>query len=125
VQTQALRSLAQYTKSQDIPLVVINLPLTEQYLDPYRREREQQFQQYLLRMSGELGFTYRDLLENWKNTPDFFSDPSHINRYGAYAVSTHIGKDPLVPWIKKFADRNPSANLKVFKRSSSQTWRKR
>lgn len=101
VQMQALRSLAQYTKSQDIPLVVINLPLTEQYLDPYRRDREQQFQQYLMRMSGELGFTYRDLLENWKNTPDFFSDPSHLNRYGAYAVATHIGKDPLIPWRRR------------------------
>ncbi|MEP0918364.1 hypothetical protein NC981_16160 [Leptolyngbya sp. DQ-M1] len=100
-QTQALRSLAQYTKSQDIPLVVINLPLTENYLDSYRREREQQFQQYLMRMSGELGFTYRDLLENWKNTPDFFSDPSHLNRYGAHAVSTHLAKDPLIPWRKR------------------------
>ncbi|BAU10989.1 hypothetical protein LEP3755_14820 [Leptolyngbya sp. NIES-3755] len=101
VQTQALRSLAQYTKSQDIPLVVVNLPLTEQYLDPYRREREQQFQQHLMRLSGELGFTYRDLLENWKNTPDFFSDPSHLNRYGAYAVAAHLGKDPLIPWRKR------------------------
>ncbi|MER3432330.1 MAG: DUF1574 domain-containing protein [Leptolyngbya sp. ERB_1_1] len=100
-QNQALRSLAQYAKSQEIPLVIVNLPLTENYLDPFRREREQQFQQYLMRMSGELGFTYRDLLENWKNTPDFFSDPSHINRYGAYAVSTHLAKDPLIPWRKR------------------------
>ncbi|MBW4440394.1 MAG: hypothetical protein KME10_03995 [Plectolyngbya sp. WJT66-NPBG17] len=100
-QTQALRSLAQYTKSQEIPLVVLNLPLTENYLDPYRRDREQQFQQYLMRLSGELGFTYRDLLENWKNTPDYFSDPSHLNRYGAHAVSTHIAKDPLIPWRKR------------------------
>ena len=101
VQTQALRSLSQYAKSQDIPLVVVNLPLTENYLDPYRRDREQEFQQYLLRLSGELGFTYRDLLENWKNTPDYFSDPSHLNRYGAYAVSAHLAKDPLIPWKRR------------------------
>lgn len=97
-QAQALRSLAQYTKSQEIPLVVVNLPLTENYLDAYRRDREKEFQAYLMRMSSELGFTYRDLLENWKTTPDFFSDPSHINRYGAHAVSTHLAKDPLIPW---------------------------
>ncbi|MCU0551759.1 MAG: hypothetical protein MUC48_20650 [Leptolyngbya sp. Prado105] len=100
-QTQALRSLAQYTKSQEIPLVVLNLPLTENYLDSYRRDREKEFQEYLMRLSGELGFTYRDLLENWKNTPDFFSDPSHINRYGAHAVSTHIAKDVLIPWRQR------------------------
>ncbi|HTL89508.1 MAG TPA: hypothetical protein VL134_08900 [Leptolyngbya sp.] len=101
VQDQALRSLAQYAKSQEIPLVIVNLPLTQNYLDAYRRDREQEFQQYLMRLSGELGFTYRDLLENWKDTPDFFSDPSHINRYGAYAVSTHLAKDPLIPWRKR------------------------
>lgn len=101
VQNQALRSLVQYTKSQDIPLVIVNLPLTENYVDAYRREREQQFQQYLMQMSRELGFTYRDLLGNWKNTPDFFSDPSHLNRYGAHAVSSHLAKDPLIPWGKR------------------------
>ena len=100
-QTQALRSLAQYIKSQEIPFVVLNLPLTENYLDAYRREREEEFQQYLVKMSAELGFTYRDLLENWKTTPDFFSDPSHLNRYGAYAVSSHIAKDPLIPWQRR------------------------
>lgn len=100
-QDQALRSLAQYAKSQNIPLVVVNLPLTENYLDAYRRDREKEFQAYLMRMSTELGFTYRDLLENWKDTPDFFSDPSHINRYGAYAVSTHLAKDPLIPWKQR------------------------
>lgn len=100
-QDQALRSLAQYTKSQNIPLVVLNLPLTENYLDPYRRDREKEFQEYLMRLSGELSFTYRDLLENWKNTPDFFSDPSHLNRYGAHAVSTHIAKDVLIPWRQR------------------------
>lgn len=100
-QTDALRNLAQFTRSQNIPLVIVNLPLTEIYLDPYRRDREQEFQQYLLRMSQELGFTYRDLLENWKTTNDFFSDPSHLNRYGGYVVSQHIAKDPLIPWQKR------------------------
>ncbi len=99
-QTDALKALARFTRSQNIPLVVINLPLTENYLDSFRREREAEFQQYLTRLSTEQGFVYRDLLENWKTTPDFFSDPSHLNRYGAYAVSHHIAKDPLIPWKK-------------------------
>jgi hypothetical protein len=101
LQTEALRNMAKFTRSQNIPLVVLNLPLTEQYLDPFRREREKQFQEYLLRMSTELGFTYRDILDNWLSTPDFFSDPSHLNRYGSYAVSQHIAKDALIPWKKR------------------------
>lgn len=101
VQMEALQNLAQFTRSQNIPLVLINLPLTQEYLDPFRLERERQFQEYLLRMSTELGFTYRDLLENWKATPDFFSDPSHLNRYGGYAVSQHLAKDALIPWKKR------------------------
>jgi hypothetical protein len=100
-QAEALRNLAEFTRSRNIPLVVVNLPLTELYLDPYRREREQQFQQHLLRLSAELGFTYRDLLENWKTNNDFFSDPSHLNRYGAHAVAQHLAKDPLIPWKRR------------------------
>jgi hypothetical protein len=100
-QFEALKSLAEFTRSQKIPLVFVNLPLTEIHLDPFRREREQQFQQKMLQVSGELGFTYRDLLENWKTENDLFSDPSHLNRYGAYVVSQHLAKDPLIPWIKR------------------------
>ncbi|NDJ17286.1 DUF1574 domain-containing protein [Myxacorys almedinensis] len=100
-QFEALRSLSAFTRSQNIPLVFVNLPLTEVHLDPFRQEREQQFQQKMLQASGELGFTYRDLLDNWKADNDLFSDPSHLNRYGAYVVSQHIAKDPLIPWTRR------------------------
>ena len=55
----------------------------------------------MLRTSAELGFTYRNLAEEWKTEHDFFSDPSHLNRYGAFAVANHIAKDPLIPWAKR------------------------
>lgn len=100
-QFEALKSLVKFTRSQKIPLVFVNLPLTDAHLDPFRREREQQFQQKMLQVSGELGFTYRDLLDNWKTENDLFSDPSHLNRYGAYVVSQHLAKDPLIPWVKR------------------------
>ncbi len=100
-QVAAIASLAKFTQSRKIPLVFINLPLSEEYLDSIRREHEQAFQQYMLRTSAELGFTYRNLGEEWRVENDFFSDPSHLNRYGAFAVSNHIAKDPLIPWIKR------------------------
>ena len=100
-QSAAIASLAAFTQSQKIPLVFINLPLSGEYLDSVRRNHEQAFQQYMLRTAAELGFTYRNLGEEWKTEHDFFSDPSHLNRYGASAVANHIAKDPLIPWAKR------------------------
>ncbi len=100
-QSAAIASLATFTQAQKIPLVFVNLPLTADYLDSVRRQHEQTFQQYMLRTSAELGFTYRNLTEEWKAEPDFFSDPSHLNRYGAFAVASHLAKDPLIPWAKR------------------------
>ena len=100
-QSAAIASLVTFTQSQKIPLVFINLPLSEEYLDSVRRGHEQAFQEYMLRTSAELGFTYRNLTEEWKTEHDFFSDPSHLNRYGAFAVANHIAKDPLIPWAKR------------------------
>ncbi len=100
-QAEAIASLAKFTQSRKIPLVFVNLPLSGEYLDSVRREHEQAFQQYMLRTSADLGFTYRDLGEEWKTENDLFSDPSHLNRYGAFAVANHIAKDPLIPWLKR------------------------
>ncbi|MCY7320508.1 MAG: DUF1574 domain-containing protein [Phormidesmis sp. CAN_BIN36] len=100
-QSAAIASLVTFTQSQKIPLVFINLPLSGEYLDSVRRGHEQAFQEYMLRTSAELGFTYRNLTEEWKTEHDFFSDPSHLNRYGAFAVANHIAKDPLIPWAKR------------------------
>lgn len=99
-QADAIVALAKFTQDQKIPLVFINLPLTSDYLDPARSEHEQVFQQYMQRVSGELGFTFRNLVGEWMTETDFFSDPSHLNRYGAYRVSQRIAKDPLIPWSR-------------------------
>jgi hypothetical protein len=99
-QMAAIASLAKFTQAQKIPLVFVNLPLTGEYLDPARTEHEQAFQQYMLKISSEMGFTYRNLVGEWAIETDFFSDPSHLNRYGAYVVSQHIAQDPMIPWVK-------------------------
>jgi hypothetical protein len=102
LQENALMSLLQFTQSQKIPIVFVNLPLTDQYLDAVRSEYEQQFKQTMLSLSmGQTGeFTFRDLGDRWLSEYRYFSDPSHLNRYGAYGVSRQIAQDPLIPWIK-------------------------
>ncbi|MBW4516244.1 MAG: hypothetical protein KME11_13600 [Timaviella obliquedivisa GSE-PSE-MK23-08B] len=101
-QEAALQSLLQFTQAQKIPVVFVNLPLTDQYLDSVRSEYEQQFKQSMLSlsMSQSSGFTFRDLGDRWVTAHRYFSDPSHLNRYGAYAISKHLAQDPMIPWIK-------------------------
>ena len=49
------------------------------------------------------GLIFRDYSELLLTKPDFFSDPSHLNRYGAYKVSNQLAQDPLIPWPSKAA----------------------
>ncbi len=98
-QTAALQALVQFTRAQGIPLVYVNLPLTDEYLDTYRREKETEYTQYLMQQSvGQSGFLFRDLGDLWPRQYDYFSDPSHVNRYGAYQLSRRLAQDPLIPW---------------------------
>ncbi len=98
VQTDAMIAIAQYAQSQKLPLVFVNLPLTQEYLDPSRKRHEDAFQQHMLSLAPEFGFVYRDLSSALATQPDYFSDPSHLNRYGAYAVSQRLAQDVMIPW---------------------------
>ncbi len=97
-QAEALERLALFARQQQIALVFVNLPLSSEYLDPVRREYEDQFQQFMRRSASQFGFTFRDLSQEWLLQHDYFSDPSHLNRYGAYAVSEKLARDSLIPW---------------------------
>ncbi|MBN3892054.1 MAG: DUF1574 family protein [Nostoc sp. JL31] len=100
-QDTAFQEVLQFTQSQKISLVFVNMPLTGDYLDPVRRQYEQQFQQYMLRLATNPNFIYRDLSQQWTKVNDFFSDPSHLNRFGAYEVSKKLANDPMIPWPVK------------------------
>jgi hypothetical protein len=106
-QAEALRSLLEFTRSQSIPVVFVNLPMTDIYLDPVRQRYEQAFKQYMLQVSvQQQGLIFRDLDDLWQEGYDFFSDPSHLNRYGAYEVSRRLAQDPMIPWAKPTLPRN-------------------
>jgi hypothetical protein len=99
-QTAALQRLCAYLKQQHSALVFVNLPLTTDYLDADRRTYEAQFQQSMIQWAKAYGFTYRNLAELWKTEGNYFSDPSHLNRYGAYAVAQQLAQDALIPWSR-------------------------
>ena len=107
-QSEAFANLLSYTQAQGIPVVFINTPLTDEYLDDERREAEAEFLQHMLTLStAESGFLFRDFAQLWPDRYDYFSDPSHLNRYGAYQVSSQLGQDPLISWPRPAAPATP------------------
>ncbi|NJN86013.1 MAG: hypothetical protein HC881_06475 [Leptolyngbyaceae cyanobacterium SL_7_1] len=98
-QEAALQAVLAHTRSHQVPVVFVNLPLTQEYLDPTRLRYEQEFEAYMLQVAVQQGgLIYRDLSESWLSAHDYFSDPSHLNRYGAYQVSVRLAEDSLIPW---------------------------
>lgn len=98
-QTDALARLLDFTQGLEIPVVFVNTPLTDIYLDAYREQAENEFLRYMLQLSATReNFVFRNLGQLWPEQYNYFSDPSHLNRYGAYQVSTRLAEDPMVPW---------------------------
>jgi hypothetical protein len=101
-QDAALQAILKFAQLQKISLVFVNMPLTSEYLDPIRVKHEQEFQQYMLQVAAERpNFIFRDFTLLYPEKNAFFSDPSHLNRYGAYEVSNKLAKDAMIPWSSK------------------------
>lgn len=109
VQTVSLRAIAAFTRTHEIPLIFVNLPLSADYLDETRLFYERQFQQYLATEAALGDFTVVDLLQEWPNRNHIFADPSHLNRFGAAEVATRVAADPNIPW--NIFDTTTEANL--------------
>jgi len=98
VQTVSFEAVVKFFQSQGIPLVLVNLPLSNDYLDSVRLPYERQFQAFLRRWANTGALTVVDLLETWRWQSHLFADPSHVNRYGAREVARLIAEDPRIPW---------------------------
>ncbi|MEM8611680.1 MAG: DUF1574 domain-containing protein [Cyanobacteria bacterium P01_H01_bin.105] len=100
-QVNALRQMLTFTQAEDVAVVFVNTPLTDEYLDSARLDVEGRFQRYMLQLAAqESGLLYRDLGQLWPRRYDYFSDPSHLNRFGAYQLSNRLAQDPMIPWSK-------------------------
>jgi len=95
-QTVALAQAAEFVRSQSSQLIFVNLPLSDSYLDAFRRNLEDQFQQFLQTQSDLNGFQVVDLLTQLQGQSDLFADPSHINRRGAAAIAAQLALDPVL-----------------------------
>lgn len=100
-QSLAFRITLRFARSRRIPIVFVSLPLTQTYLDPVRAEYEQMFRNFLMQFAYEGKLTFHDMSLRWPDQNGYFADPSHLNRYGAAVVATHIGNVIQLPGITK------------------------
>lgn len=98
-QGEALRSVLEFVNSRRIPLVFVNLPLTDGYLDSVRWSADKQFAWWMQGFANRYGFSFINLnLSTQLARNDYFVDPSHLNRYGASAVARSLASDRSIPW---------------------------
>lgn len=98
-QQAATVAIANFAQAQQIPLIFVNLPLTQDYLDPARQAYENQFRQHMQQLAATAGFIFRDLSQQQELMQnEYFADPSHLNRYGASAVAAQLAADSMIPW---------------------------
>lgn len=97
-QAAALRRLINYTTQQQIPLIFVSLPLTQYYLDPVRQNYEQEFSNFMTQQAQQPGFVFLDFSQQFPHRNSFFADPSHLNRYGAAAVSAKLAASEQIPF---------------------------
>ncbi|MEM9541736.1 MAG: DUF1574 domain-containing protein [Cyanobacteria bacterium P01_E01_bin.42] len=92
-QYDALRKLISYLDREQVNLIFVNLPLTQEYLDdPTRSQYENEFQEQMQAAAATKNFAFLNLARRWQTDYEYFSDPSHLNRYGAYQVSVFLAR---------------------------------
>ena len=99
-QHRALQQTINLLASRKIPLVFVNVPLSDLYLDKIRSQHETSFKQYMQNLmdSNQLTFIDMNILPPQKY--DLFSDPSHLNQFGAVEVSRYLAQTEGIPWQK-------------------------
>lgn len=100
-QDAALRAVVALTKARKIPLLIVNLPVTNDYLDSTRSNGQQQFRQYMQNQARSLGFVWRDYSQGNLSRNEYFEDPSHLNRFGAAAVARQLAADQALRWPRR------------------------
>lgn len=97
-QDRALRQVTNLLAARKIPLIFVNMPLSDFYLDKVRRQHEITFKRYMHKLMASRQLTFVDLDGFLNKQFDRFSDPSHLNQIGASEVSRYLAQTTLIPW---------------------------
>ena len=98
-QDRAFHQIIDLLASQKIPLVFVNMPLSDLYLDEFRQQHDLILKQYMQKLMDAHQLTFVDLDGLLNQQYDRFSDPSHLNQFGAAEVSQHLARTSTIPWL--------------------------
>jgi Protein of unknown function (DUF1574) len=98
LQQRALDRTIELLDSHKVPLVFVNLPLSDIYLDKARRQHEVIFKEYMQKLTDSQRITFIDMDGVLDRNYDRFSDPSHLNQIGASDVSRYLARVEGIPW---------------------------
>ena len=97
-QFEAFANVVDFCRRNNIELLVVNMPLHATYLDQIRSRHEATFNGRMQELALREGFTYLYLSQSILNQADLFSDPSHLNKKGAIAMSQLLVQNPKIRW---------------------------
>ncbi len=97
-QDRALQLVTDLLAARDIPLIFVNAPLSDFYLDKVRSHHELTFTAYMHQLMTTNRLTFIDLGGLLTKQDDRFSDPSHLNQLGARDVSRYLAQTTMIPW---------------------------
>ncbi|PZV17762.1 MAG: hypothetical protein DCF20_05175 [Pseudanabaena sp.] len=97
-QFEAFANVVDFCRRNNIELLVVNMPLHATYLDQIRTRFEASFNGRMKEIALREGFTYLDLSQAIQNQSELFSDPSHLNKKGAIAISQLLAQNPKIRW---------------------------
>jgi hypothetical protein len=97
-QHRALQQTIELLASRKIPLIFVNVPLSDIYLDKVRRQHEATFEQYMQNLMDFNQLTFINMNNSLAQKYDLFSDPSHLNQFGATEVSRYLATIEGIPW---------------------------
>nr|WP_055077076.1 D-alanyl-lipoteichoic acid biosynthesis protein DltD [Pseudanabaena sp. 'Roaring Creek'] len=97
-QFEAFANVVDFCRRNDIELIVVNMPLHATYLDSIRTRYEATFNERMQELALRESFTYLDLSHQIQNQAELFSDPSHLNKKGAIAISQLLAQNPKISW---------------------------
>ena len=92
-QAEAFERAITHIQKNNTKLVFVSLPLSQDYLDITREKYEQEFRKFITIKAAEKSFLFVDMSEEFLQQDNFFADPSHLNKYGAVAVSEILGRN--------------------------------
>jgi Protein of unknown function (DUF1574) len=98
-QELAFQQVIDLLANRKIPLVFVNMPLSDLYLDEVRLRHDLVFKQYMEKLMDTDQLTFVDLDGLLNQQYDKFSDPSHLNQFGAKEVSQYLAQVKTIPWV--------------------------